>query len=160
MLGSLLYSSFTFLYEYTLLDYYNIFRILHLQACLVEQEEKERTTDLLPTTTTHPIPTLPTTDDLREEIEVSNPIDEIAPVTQSTVQKTAQVIRRTVFQNGRKISVEEQVQPNESAAAISEQPSKRRTARPTQVPSPFGSWKSRHIRKNMRHNRKRRKVTR
>jgi len=137
VLGSLLFSSFAFLYEYTLLDYYNIFRILHLQACLVEQEEKERTTDLLPTTS-HPIPIPPTTDDLREEIQVSNPVDEIAPITQSTVQKTAQVIRRTVFQNGREISVEEQVQPNEPAAPISEQASKRRAVRPTQVPSPFG----------------------
>jgi nesprin-1 len=60
-------------------------------------------------------------------------------VTRSQVSKTGQLVRRTVLQNGRQVSVEEREEPasdNGAAARQLQQPQKR--SRVYQIPSPFG----------------------
>lgn len=129
------------------------FRLLNLQACLAEQEEKERSA----TDPTSPrlIPTLalPTDDEASQSVQPveptrahmtldlgHEPTDSAVLVAQSTVQKTTRVIRRTILQNGREISVEEQVQEDDRSVKDPKSSQKRKTARPAavQIPSPFG----------------------
>ena len=62
-----------------------------------------------------------------------------ALVTRSQVPKTGQLVRRTVLQNGRQVSVEEREEPasdDGAAARQLQQPLKR--SRVSQIPSPFG----------------------
>ena len=57
-------------------------------------------------------------------------------VTRSQVPKTGQLVRRTVLQNGRQVSVEEREEPASDDSAAARQLPKR--SRLSQIPSPFG----------------------
>lgn len=82
-----------------------------------------------------------------DTIPAGNPVnDETSTVTQPVVQKTVRVIRRTILQNGREISVEEQIEeelpnsgvPNNSTESDKVQSNRRMTTGRFQIPSPFG----------------------
>ena len=118
--------------------------IVHLQACLVELEEKEGYVDQVQTNETQAaiVDDTPIHDEpLEQRIQAHCPIEaDDNTVTQSVVQKTVRVIRRTILQNGREISEQiEEETPAVAEATEQVQTSKRRVAAPLfQIPSPFG----------------------
>lgn len=127
-----------------------------MQACLAEQEEKERSVDPSSPTTISllpdPVPTPSDDDKPCSDLHATETNDAVCPVdnetivaaaiTQSTISKTTRIVRRTILQNGREISVEEQVEeePETKVAGATAEQSKRKTSRPAlvQIPSPFG----------------------
>lgn len=140
--------------------------LVHFQACLLELEEKEVCVDISP----NPVPvqhidheaadaspviandTPVTTSALN--VLLNEPIkdktisaqmssideDNEKSFTQTVVQKTIRVIRRTILQNGREISVEEQIEeePTSGVSSLMVETELIPSKRCFRIPSPFG----------------------
>ncbi|XP_045033847.1 LOW QUALITY PROTEIN: titin-like [Daphnia magna] len=139
-------------------------RLLLLQACLLELEEKEVCVDISPPLVQHvdheaanetPVTAIDTpVATTAPEVRLNDPIEHnIIPAqtssidddnemsfTQSVVQKTVRVIRRTILQNGREISVEEQIEENPTSGVtpLSVETELIPPKRYFRIPSPFG----------------------
>ena len=119
-----------------------------MQACLIELEATED-----PRPTPDPVQPIKTINQIEYQATGDDePIDTmIAPtdlikdetrstITPSAVQKTVRVIRRTILQNGKEISVEEEVEeePTTPTLAIVSSTEAKGKRRSFKIPSPFG----------------------